>query len=269
MMRRRTHARRFRGLALGTALAVSGAALGLGLGTTGCVPQTGLGRATPLAPGRLRVGAAILPSFETAMLQPEQPVTGPWARLLVGAHVGVTEGFELGGRAWAFTLPTVGSEFGFAADAKLALRTPGPSGGPSLSAALSLAYDQPRMPGAPWHLFNATLPLLIGWDFGENHFVLGPRVALQTASAYGMETIVYPGFGLSVGFFGRVTESFDLAPELAFVWAPIPFGGEGTDSSGRVGASSIQLALGGAWELAATSDAASPRTNAPAATASR
>jgi hypothetical protein len=92
---------------------------------------------------------------------------------------------------------------------------------------------------------------------------------LQTASAYGMETIVYPGFGLSVGFFGRVTESFDLAPELAFVWAPIPFGGEGTDSSGRIGASSIQLALGGAWELAASSDAPSKGTGAPGATALR
>ena len=236
------------------------ATVGALCGALGCVPQTGLGRATPLAPGRLRVGAAILPSFESAMLQPEQPVTGPWARLLVGAHAGVTEGFELGGRAWAFTLPTVGSEFGFAADAKLALRTPGPSGGPSLSAALSLAYDQPRMPGAPWHLFNATLPLLMGWDFGENHFVLGPRVALQTASAYGMETIVYPGFGLSVGFFGRVTESFDIAPELALVWAPILFGGEGTDAGGRIGASSLQLALGGAWEIAASSDA--PATTA-------
>ncbi|MBM4360097.1 MAG: hypothetical protein FJ096_18480 [Deltaproteobacteria bacterium] len=224
--------------------------LGLGamLCLVSCVPQTGLGRAKPLAPGALRVGAALVPSFESAMLQPEQPVTGPWARLLVGVHAGVSERLEVGGRAWAFTLPTVGSELGAALDAKLALRRAVEGDGPSVSVALSLAYDQPRLPGAPWHVLAATLPLLVGWDLGEHHLLVGPRVALQGAGGYGMEPIVFPGFGASVGFFGHVAEGFDLAPEVVLMWAPIPFGGEGPLASSRVGASSLQLALGGAWD---------------------
>lgn len=231
---------------------IAGALVALALvATLGCAPQVGLGRATALRPGQTRLGVALIPSFESAQLRPEQPATGPWARFLLGVHAGVSDRLELGGRAWFITIPTLGTEVGGAVDAKLSLRRP-PDGakGTSLSAALSLTYDQPRMPGAPWHVLGASLPLLIGFDVGSRHqLVLGPRVAVQGVGAYGMEPIVYPGFGISVGFFGRVKETFDISPELVLMWAPIPWGGEGTDSSRRIGASSIQLALGGGWEL--------------------
>ncbi len=228
-----------------------------GVLSLGCAPQVGLGRATALRPGQTRIGMALVPSFESAQLRPEQPVTGPWARFLLGVHAGVSDRFEIGGRAWFFSVPTLGTEFGGAIDTKMSLRRPPDGRGTSLSTVLSLSYYQPRMPGAPWHVYGATLPLLIGFDIGRSQLVLGPRVSFYGISAYGMETIAHGGIGLSVGFFGRVKQTFDISPEVVVMWSPVPFGGEGTIDAQRIGASSLQLSLGGAWELG------QPRQTAP------
>jgi hypothetical protein len=225
------------------------ALLVLALFSLGCAPQVGYGRAATLRPGQFRIGMSLVPSFESAKLRPEAPATGPWARFVLGAHAGVSERFEIGGRLWYFNVPTLGSEIGGALDTKMLLRRPPGGKGTSVSVALSATYYQPRMPGAPWHVIGGTVPLFIGIDLGRHQLVLGPRVSVYGVTAYGMESIVHPGFGASIGFFGRVKETFDISPELVLMWSPIPFGGEGSPSESRVGASSLQLGLGGSWEL--------------------
>jgi hypothetical protein len=219
------------------------------MGIWGCAPQTGLGRATVQAKGHTRIGLAVVPSFETAVLLPEQPITGPWLRILAGVHHGISDKMEIGGRLWWFSLPTVGTEWGLAFDSKIALRRPPTGHGTHITIAPSLSYQQPRMPGAPWHVFGVHLPLLFGFDARRHQFVLGPRISIQGVGAYGMESIVYPGFGASFAFFGRIKRTFDISPELVLMWAPIPFGGEASADKTRIGASSLQFSLGGSWEV--------------------
>lgn len=221
----------------------------LAMGVVGCAPQTGIGRATVQAKGHTRVGLALVPSFESVVLRPEQPTTGPWGRLLGGVHHGVADNVEIGGRLWWLSIPTVGTEWGLAFDSKIALRRPPNGHGTHITLAPSVSYQQPSMPGAPWHIFGAHLPLLFGFDAGRHQFVLAPRLSFQAVGAYGMESIAYPGFGASFGFFGRVRRTFDISPELVLMWAPVPFGGVANADKTRVGASSLQLSLGGSWEI--------------------
>lgn len=225
----------------------------------GCASQVGMGRATTLAKGGVRLGMALEGSVLSAQLTPTQPVPGPWAHMVLGTHVGVTDDVEVGGRLWGFALPGLFADIGGALDTKVQLRRSPPGNrGLDVAAALSLSYTHPTLGGAPWHVFGGTLPLLLGFNFGRHQLVLGPRVADFVVTGYGQNAINAFYFGASVGFHARFRETFDFSPEILWMYSPTSFGGEGSDDDLRVGVNALQLGIGGSWELGAKREAPAP-----------
>jgi hypothetical protein len=233
----------------GAAFVTLGAFIALAALSLGCSSQIGLGRARTLDRGKYRVGFSTETDFLTPNAWEESGATLPWVQMGLGYHRGITDHVELGGRVWGFTVPTVFTTWGAAADGKVALLRPEPGRGRlNIATGLSLGYHQPRYGGNPYHVFHGTLPVLFGYAVARHQLVFGPRIADYVITAYGMNTVNSFYFGGSLGFAIRIKETFDLFPEVVAMWSPISLNGETEDSS-RVGVGMLQLGLGFNWDL--------------------
>ncbi len=214
----------------------------------GCVSQTGLGRAETLraGAGQLSMGLEAQLMLANSRAGP-QPVPIPWAILQAGYRRGVGERKEAGLRLFGLVIGPAGlAHFGGALDGKYLLRRS--EEGWDVAVATSLGYHQVRF-GTPWHYPSITASLMLGRDFDGRHaIVLGPRLGYGAWAGEGQGTIDFPFVG---GFFGvdwRLSRTFHFAPELVFLWSPVSFNGQQYDAD-RFGASSVQLGLGGAFDL--------------------
>lgn len=186
--------------------------LGLALLLTGCPSRSLMQRADTLEPGDSRLGVAL-----TGGVAHDPTNTIPQASLDVEYRLGVTEGFDLGLRAW----PIGGRLSG-----KLRLYD---QDGLSMAAHLALGGSALQVPGddgeaSPLlYRLDATVELLVGFDLGEHQVVAALHVApgyggLQADSEDGIEQVSLSGYviesGLLLGIDLRLSSSFHLMPEV-------------------------------------------------------
>ena len=215
--------------------------------SSGCASQIGFGRARTLEPGRQQVSGLMEVDAVTIPTDDNKPVPLPWFQLGVGYRRGLASGFDLGARAWGFGVPGHLS-FGGALDAKVQLvRSPFADRGADAATGLTLGYQQVQVGGAPWHVFGAGVPLLMGVNFGKNQFVVGPRAGGFVWTGYGMDTIVVPFFGGSTGVSVEVARKTQLMPEIVVTYVPVSFNGE-LDRDRRYGSYQVQLGLTVSYE---------------------
>jgi hypothetical protein len=91
---------------------------------------------------------------------------------------------------------------------------------------------------------NIAVPVLIGLKFGEHELTFGPRLNnfLVFAGAGTSSGVVYSFLpGVSVGFAARITDFFELMPEVAFGF---PVAGAGTATSGGQSGSVAAITAG-------------------------
>jgi len=142
------------------------------------------------------------------------PQTMPFVEL--GTRYGLTDAVELGLRVGA----------GAQVDAKIALRRSGPQQRLSVAVAPGVGYignfsgTPTGADGDDLHFVGATLPVLLSYRLGDGvQLTLGPRVAwlmqyVETATAATTHTIAA---GTSLNVLWRLTPSFAIVPEVAFV----------------------------------------------------
>ena len=216
----------------------------------GCSSQLGLGRARTLDAGHTKIGAGFEADLLSANRGEKTVVPLPWTQVNVGVHHGVTDGVELGVRAWGFTVPNILTTWGVAADAKLALRRPDPTQSRlNIATGASFSYHQPRYGGNAYHLFSGTLPVLFGVSLGRHELVFGPRIADYVWTGYGQNTVNAFYFGSSLGFAAKVKQRFELFPEIVAMYSFTSFNGETTDEHERQGVLLFQGGIGGSFEL--------------------
>ncbi len=208
------------------------------LALCGCYSGAGLGRATTLPRGTTRVGGWIEASAVTAQLA--GPITAPWGHLGLQVQRGVHERVELGARVSGGWLPWVDSLSVFG-DVKVQLRRR--SNGLDIAVAPSVGYHVARYGGTPWHVLNATTAMMFGYNLGRHQLVATVRGGYQLIGARGQERLHLGYAALSLGFVARVSEHWELIPEVLLGWSPVRFNGEVQDE-GRVGAGIAQLAIG-------------------------
>jgi hypothetical protein len=199
-------------------------ALGLAL-AGGCASWSSFSTARTVAPGTVRWSPAVTVSGaahdQPHALSPVQP------QLELGVHVGVSEGFELGVRAW--TLPskrlwTIGGRL----DTKIALlRSPDPNGGLDLALAPRLAYQRVGTGGAVAEAGALSLPLLIGINTGERtQIVFGPQVGGQVWLSDGADDVWLLTLGGSLGVAFWISDCFALFPEASIHWSTVDAAGD-------------------------------------------
>jgi hypothetical protein len=214
-------------------------ALWLLLLASGCASQTGLGRATTLAPGVFQLTPALEGTFVSAKNSESGHTTAPWLLLGLGYRHGVTEWLELGGRVWGFGLPNYFTTAGVALDAKVQLYR---GSRWHIATAPSVKYHAIALGASPWNIGMIELPVLFGFNFAQHQLVLGVRVmdALLTGLGTNPVNTFWVGTHVGVSFrAGRV----EVMPELGVLYSPIPLNGETADSR-RLGSSILHLGLG-------------------------
>lgn len=221
----------------------------LAIASTGCLAQTGFGRARTLPPGEGEISAAIEPQFLTPKRPQGSEFAIPWVQLAFGYHRGVTEDVELGARVWGLGFPGF-QTFGGAIDTKLQLtRSEHRAQGVDVAIGTSLAYHQVRLGGTPWHTFAITIPLLIGVNVGvKDQLVFGPRIADYLWTGEGENTMNLIWGGASLGYAWSVSRTITLMPEVVMMYTPLRFNGESSDKDHR-GLVSTQVGLGGTFSL--------------------
>lgn len=139
-----------------------------------------------------------------------EPLIAP--QLELGGRYGITDRIEVGGKIW---LP------GAQTDVKVALLDKGrDEGGLRLALDPSLAYiggfEGTPDGGATLHVITTTLPLLVGWRWGEHELVVGPRVVDQVWTGTGDTlTANIVAVGSSLGFAWYVGNGITLTPEVS------------------------------------------------------
>jgi hypothetical protein len=220
------------------------------LGATGCPLLIGAGRARTLPVGRTEI--TLVP--EATVLSPkfggDRRARLPWAQLRVDARRGLGQRLEAGARVWGMSLGAYGFWVaGVAGDAKLQLRRVAEAGpwswkSPDVAVAATVAYQQVNIGGTPQHHTMAVLPLLLGWRLGGVvDLVVSPRVAYERwtgESQYPID-VVFGGASLAVQV--PLGKRFTLAPELGWLYSPVPFNGE-VDTADRRGLSVVSLGIG-------------------------
>lgn len=215
------------------------ALLGLLVMMTGCASQSGLGRASTLAPGRAQLSPLAELSFVSARFEANQPSTAPWVLLGLGYRRGVTEKLELGVRAWGFGWPQYFTTVGLGFDAKVQVFQ---ASGWHVAVAPSGRYHVIALGNAPWHVFGLELPLLIGKDLGPHQLVFGVKLADFLLTGAGTNAINSVWAGAHVGVAFKLTRSIEFMPEVGVLWSPVPFNGETADPQ-RNGASVLNLGV--------------------------
>jgi len=170
---------------------------------------------------------------------PDADIPLPGVLLGGGVARGMTPNFELGARAWGIYSRYFLTSYGGAIDTKWQLSRRGPK----IALATSAGYHALVLGGAPWHSFQATVPLLFGFDIGKHQLIAGPRIADYVLTSYGQNTINALLGGASLAFAWRVSSKVDLLPELTYLYSPVRFGGE-VGGDDQVGASFFNLGLG-------------------------
>lgn len=208
------------------------------LALCGCYSGAGLGRATTLPRGTTRVGGWVEASAVTGQLG--GPITAPWGHLGLHVQRGVHERVEVGARVSGGWLPWVDSVSVFG-DVKVQLRRR--SNGLDVAVAPSVGWHMVRLGGTPWHVLNATAAVMFGYNLGRHQLVATVRGGYQLLGGRGMERL-HMGYGaLSLGLVARVSEHWELVPEVLVGWSPVRFNGESQDDA-YVGAGIAQLSLG-------------------------
>ena len=206
----------------------------------GCASQTGLGRATTLAPGVFQFTPAVEGTLISVKNEETGSTTAPWLLFGLGYRQGVTEWLELGGRVWGFGLPHYFTSAGVALDAKVQLYR-----GKKWHIALapSVKYQGVAVGDSPWNIGMIELPALFGFNFGNHQLVLGLRVmdALMTGLGTNPVNTFWVGTHVAVSF--RAGRRVELMPELGVIYSPVALNGETADSR-RKGASVLHLGLG-------------------------
>jgi hypothetical protein len=169
------------------------------VGLTGCPSYSTMGLARPLRKG----------SMQTVVSPEAQGVasglTVVWPQTELGVRYGVTDSFELGIKAWLF---------GLALEGKIGLlESPTMESGVDLSFNPSASYM-----GIGWgfggvNLITVSLPLLVGFNFGGNQLVLGPKLVDHMVIAGGVGNLL--NVGLSLGYAIKLGDEFRLMPEIS------------------------------------------------------
>jgi hypothetical protein len=90
---------------------------------------------------------------------------------------------------------------------------------------------------------------MFGKDFDGKHAItMGPRLGYGAWAGEGQGTIDFPFAGAFFGVDWRLGREFHFSPELVVSWSPVSFNGQEYDAD-RFGATSVQLGLGGVFEL--------------------
>jgi hypothetical protein len=211
-----------------------------GVALCACATQTGLGRATTLAPGVAQFTPALELSLVSVKNESSQGTSAPWVLLGVGYHRGVSERVQLGARIWGFGWPNYLTTLGVAFDAKFQLYR-----GEKWHVALapSLKYHAVALADSPWNIFALEIPLLLGFNFGKHQLVFGLRATDTFLTGRGTNAINALWVGAHMGVSWRVHRSAELMPEIGLLYSPVPFNGETADAN-RNGASIIHVGLG-------------------------
>lgn len=211
-----------------------------------CGAAMDLGRATTLDPGDWRWSAGSEIAVLRADLRDDTAVPLPWIQFETGAHTGVTERLEVGGRIWGFGLQDYLRSAGAAVDTKVQLHRSTRRGIPHVATGLSLGLQVPELGGTPWFVTSATVPLFVGFDVQKaNQIVISPRASAHLLTAEGQRALFTPGVGVGAGWIIRMGKA-ELAPEL--VWTYVPVGWDGTvHAPERTGAHSFQMGVGFSW----------------------
>lgn len=221
----------------------AGLLLAWGVLGVGCATQSGMGRARVLPEGESELFGIAQASVLSARLTPGEPVPLPWIQVGAGWHRGYGGGLELGARLWGGSFLSL-STLGIALDAKLQLvQSPEPTRGVDVATGLSLAYHVGDLGGWPWNGPTATVPLLVGFNLGRLHLVLGPRGGVTWVTGQGQAPLLLGFGGLSLGMEMRLHRQFSLMPELVLLYSPVSFDGTRVDAPQR-GASLAELGLG-------------------------
>jgi hypothetical protein len=195
--------------------------------TTSCASISNLQTADTLGKGRVQGAVEVgVQSLGSGSVVAGTGIGGTYPHIDGAVRFGVTDSIDLGLRAgWSF----------LELQGKFLLTQPGD---PNLAISVAptfggayLGFGSGTTSGGVGVL-NIALPVLIGFKFGANELVLGPRI--QDWFFFGSSTgsgasINLLGAGASVGFAWRITEGFGLMPEVSAV---MPFlGGASTGSS--------------------------------------
>jgi hypothetical protein len=205
----------------------------------GCASQSGLGRATTLAPGVFQFTPTVEATLVSVKNDATSTTTAPWLTLGVGYHRGVTPFLELGARAWAFGLTNYLTTAGLAFDAKVQLFKGRVW---HIAVAPSLKYHAVALADSPWHVVALEAPVLFGLNLGQHQMVLGVRVVDQLLTGAGTNPVNTVWAGAHVGISLRVHRSAELMPEVGLLYSPVRFNGETRDEQ-RTGASVIHVGL--------------------------
>jgi len=215
------------------------------LSAMGCVPQSGVGRATTLEPGKHQLTVALEPAVVTPKFSATKDVSLPYVLPVLSYHRGLNERLEMGIRIWGIHTANFLDSYGGALDTKVQFYR---SKSWHIAAAGAAGYHTLVLGGAHWHVGHLTLPFLLGANLGDHQFVFGPRLALGVLGAYGMNPVATYWGGLSVGFAWRVGRLVQLFPEVVWLYSPVRFGGEDTTSKER-GVNLLTVGLGVAVDL--------------------
>lgn len=211
----------------------------------GCAPLAHGGRARVLPQGT----SELVVAPEVALLGTKltaEGVTLPSLQLSLSYRHGVATDFELGARAWGFSVEQAGlTSWGASLDGKWQLARMDTRGrGSDISLAASVGYHQLALGGTPEHMAFVSLPLLFGFQMGvRNQLIVGPRVAGFTWWGESQKAQRHLLYGGSLAFAWAWGARWTFMPELVYLWSPVKFGGEETPSS-LIGASFLSLGLG-------------------------
>jgi hypothetical protein len=192
----------------------------------GCASVGNVQRADTLGKGNFQVG--LEPGVQVAQ---GGGVVIPYPHLDASFRFGVTEGVDLGVRAgWSFLEAQGKFLVTRPGDPKLAVSIAPTIGGLALGAS-----------GSSVGLLHFALPALIGFKFGDNELVLGPRLqgyyVFAGTTGSGSGGVFLLGTGATIGYAIQVAESVSIMPELGVV-VPV-FASAGV--TGSTGASSLSV----------------------------
>lgn len=191
-----------------------------------CASVGNVQRADTIGKGNFQVG--LEPGVQVAQ---SGGLVAPYPHLDASFRFGVSDGVDLGLRAgWSFLEAQGKFLVTKPGDPKLAVSIAPTIGGLSLG-----------IGGAAIGLLHFALPALIGFKFGDNELVLGPRLqgyyVFAAASGTGGGGALLLGTGATIGYAFQVSETVSIMPELGVV-VPV-FGSAG--ATGSTGASGFGI----------------------------
>lgn len=199
--------------------------LTLAVTALGCASVGNVQRADTIGKGNFQVG--LEPGVQVAQIS---GATVPYPHLDASFRFGVSDAVDLGLRAgWSFLEAQGKFLVTKPGDPKLAVSIAPTIGGIALGVS-----------GSSIGVLHFALPALIGFKFGDNELVLGPRLqgyyVFAGSSGSGGGALLL-GTGGTIGYAFQVSETVSIMPELGVV-VPI-FGAVG--STGSSGASSFGI----------------------------